>query len=63
MFSSKANGGLISRIYKRALRCVYRDYESSLKVLLETNGSVKFHVKNLRTLHVRSIQNIAPFKS
>ena len=50
MFSSKANDGLINRIHKRALRCVYRDYESSLEALLEKDGSFKFHVRNLRTL-------------
>ena len=50
MLSSKANDGLINRIHKRTLRCVYRDYESSLEVLLEKDGSVKFHVRNLRTL-------------
>ena len=32
------------------MRCVYRDYESPLEVLLEKDGSVKFHVKKLRTL-------------
>ena len=50
MFSSKANDSLINRIHKRALQCVTESYESSLKVLLEKDGGVKLHVRNLRTV-------------
>ena len=50
MFGSKANNGLINKVQKRALRAIYKDFESPFELLLERNKSVAIHVQNLRTL-------------
>jgi len=46
MFSCKSNNSLINKIHKRALRAVYKDFESPFEVLLEKGNDVSTHVQN-----------------
>ena len=50
MFSGKFNDVPLNRIHKRALRYIYRDFDSSFETMLKKSGSVKFHKRILRTL-------------
>ena len=53
----------INRIHERCLRMVYNDYESSFELLLEKDGSVKIHEKNIQVLVTEMFKikhNIAP---
>ena len=40
----------VNNIHERALRIVYRDYESTLQQLLKQNKSVSIHQRNLQIL-------------
>jgi hypothetical protein len=50
MFCSRALNDKINRIQERALRLVYLDYTSSVEELLEKDGSVTIHHRNIRLL-------------
>ena len=50
MFCSKTSNNLIDKTHKRALRVVYKSYDKSLEGLLQIDGSVTIHQRNLRTL-------------
>ena len=50
MCHSRSLNSRINRIHERALRIVYKDYDSSFESLLEKSGSVKIHQRNLQTL-------------
>ena len=50
LFCGKGANKEIDRTHKRALRILYKDYESSFETLLTRSGSFKIHVKNLQKL-------------
>ena len=50
MVCSGALNNKINRIQERALRLVYLDYTSSVEELLEKDGSVTIHHRNIRLL-------------
>ena len=50
IFCSKSASKEINRINKRALRVLYEDYDSSFEQLLEKDGSVTVHQRNLQNL-------------
>ena len=49
---NRANNNKINRLHERCLPLIYNDKKSSFKDLLEKDGSVSIHHKNLRTLVV-----------
>ena len=52
LFSTKAANNEINRTHKRALRILFKDYDSSFDELLEKSESVKIHVQNLQKLMI-----------
>ena len=52
LFSTKASNNEINRTQKRALRILFKDYDSSFNELLEKSESVNIHVQNLRKLMI-----------
>ena len=50
MFHSRSNSNKINCLHKRVLRIVYSDFKSSFENLLEKDGTVSIHVKNLQIL-------------
>ena len=50
MFHSRKQNHHINRIHERALRVVYKDYNSSFDELLEKDNSYKTHDRNLQKL-------------
>ena len=50
MFHSRKQNHHINRIHERALRVVYKDYNSSFDELLEKDNSFKIHDRNLQKL-------------
>ena len=50
MFCSKSANKEINRTNKRALRVLYEDYDSPFEQLLEKDGSIIIHQKNLQNL-------------
>ena len=50
MCHSRANNGKINRTHERCLRIIYSDKKSSFETLLEKNGSVSVHNRNLQIL-------------
>ena len=50
MFHSRKLNSHIKNIHERALRIVYRDYESTFQQLLRQNKSVSIHQRNLQIL-------------
>ena len=50
MCHSRENNRKIKRLYKMCLRTIYNDKQSSLNELLEKDGSVSIHERNLRVL-------------
>ena len=50
MFHSRSINNKINRLHERVLCIVYNDFKSSLKNLLEKDGTVSIHVKNLQKL-------------
>ena len=52
LFSTKASNNEINRTHKRALRILFKDYDSSFNELLEKSESVNIHVQNLRKLMI-----------
>ena len=50
MFCSKKCNNSINKAHKRALRAVYQNWDASLEELLDVDGSVKIHTRNLRVL-------------
>ena len=47
---SRANNGKINRLHERCLRIIYSDKQSSFETLLEKDGSVSVHNRNLQIL-------------
>ena len=52
LFCSKAASNEINRTHKRALRTLYRDYESNFEELLDRDDTKTIHTKNLQNLMV-----------
>jgi hypothetical protein len=52
MFCSCTMNKKINRIHERALRIVYRDYESSFDDLLKKDKSLKFHHRNIHQVAI-----------
>ena len=50
MFHSRSISNKINRVHERVLRIVYNDFKSSFENLLEKDGTVSMHVKNLQKL-------------
>ena len=50
MFNSRKLNNQINNVHERALRIVFRDYESSFQQLLKQNKYVSVHQKNLQIL-------------
>ena len=48
MFHSHSINNKINRLHQRALGIVYNDFKSSFKNLLEIDGTVSIHAKNLQ---------------
>jgi hypothetical protein len=63
MFHSRKLNKRINRIHERALRIIYRDYESPFEILLLNSGALTIHQKNLHCLVTEIFKvklNIAP---
>ena len=52
MCHNRANNNKINRLHERCLRLIYNDKKSSFEDLLQKDGSVSIHHRNLRTLAV-----------
>ena len=52
MFCSASMNKKINRIHERALRIVYRDYESSFEELLKKDKSLTFHQRNIHQVAI-----------
>ena len=50
MFHSRSINNKINRLHERVLRITYNDFNSSFENLLEKDGTVSIHVKNLQKL-------------
>ena len=50
MCHNRANNGKINRLHERCLRVIYSEKQSSFKTLLEKDGSVSVHNRNLQIL-------------
>ena len=50
MFHSRSVNNTINRLHERVLSIVYNDFKSSFKNLLEKDGIVSIHIKNLQKL-------------
>ena len=63
MFTSRGSNNLINQIHERSLRTVYNDTSSTFQELLQRNGSVSTHHKNIQTLATevfKVVNNICP---
>ena len=58
MFCSKTSNNLIDKTHKRALHVVYSSYDKSLEELLQIDGSVTIHQRNLRTVMIEVYKSI-----
>ena len=50
MFHSRKLNNRLNNIHERALKIIYRDYESNFQQLLKQNSLVSIHHRNLQTL-------------
>ena len=57
---SSANSGKINRLHERCLRIIYSEKQSSFETLLEKDGSVSVHNRNLQILatEIYKIKNV-----
>ena len=62
MCHSRENNRKINRLHERCLRTVYKDKQSSFNELLEKDGSVSIHERNLQVLATEMyiIGNVLP---
>ena len=58
MFCSKTSDNSIDKTHKRALRVLYNSFDKSLEELLQIDGSVTIHQRNLRTLMIEVYKSI-----
>ena len=52
MWHNQTNNNRINRLHERCLHLIYNDKKSYFYDLLEKDGSVSIHYRNLRTLDV-----------
>ena len=52
MFHSRTVNNKINQLHERALRLVYNDYDSTFNELLEKDGSVSIHHRNIHSLAI-----------
>ena len=50
MCHSRENNRKVNRLHEKCLRTIYNDKQSSFNELLEKDGSVSIHERNLRVL-------------
>ena len=63
MCHSRTNNNKINRLHERCLRIVYNDKQSSFNELLEKDGSVSIHMRNIQILATemyKLINNLSP---
>ena len=63
MCHSCENNNKINRLHERCLRIIYNDKRSSFNALLEKDGSVSIHERNIKILAIEMFKvgkNIAP---
>ena len=63
MWHSHVNNKKINKLHKRCLRIVYNDKQSSFNELLEKDGSVSIHIRNIQipaTEMYKLINNLSP---
>ena len=58
MFCSRSSKNKINKLYKRVLRLVYDDYESSFDVLLNKNKSFSIHHQNIQKLMIEVYKSL-----
>ena len=56
MYHNRTNNNEINRLHERCLRLIYNEKKTSFKDLLEIDGSVSIHHRNLRTLAVEFLR-------
>ena len=61
MFHSRSINSIINRLHERVLSIVYNDFKSSFKNLLEKNGTVSIHIKNLQKLATETFKTLKKF--
>ena len=52
MYCQRQSNTLINKIHDRALRIAYNDYVSSFETLLEKDGSLSIHQRNIQSLAI-----------
>ena len=63
MCNSRTNNNQINRLHERCLRIVYNDKQSSFNELLEKDGSVSIHMRNIQILATemyKLVNNLSP---
>ena len=63
MCHSRTNNSKINRLHERCLRLVYNDKQSSFNELLEKDGSVSIHMRNIQILATemyKLVNNLSP---
>ena len=61
MFGSRRSNNLINQTHKRSLLTVYHDTSSTFQELLQRNGSVSIHHKNIQTLATEVLKVVIKF--
>ena len=56
MCHNRTNSNKINRLHERCLRLIYDDKKSFFEVLLQKDGFVSVHYRNLRTLAVELLK-------
>ena len=60
-FLNRTNSNKINRLHERCLRLIYDDIKSFFEVLLQKDGSVSVHYRNLRTLELlKDFKGLSP---
>ena len=58
MFCNKTSNNLINKAHRRCLKCVYNKKGIPLENLLQIDGSVSIHIKNLRILMIEVFKSL-----
>ena len=61
MCHSRTKNSRINRLHERCLRVVYSDKTSSFEKLLENDGPVTVHTRNMQTLAAKNVQGLKEF--
>ena len=65
MYHSRENNNKINRLHEKCLRIIYNDHRSSFNALLEKDGSVSIHERNIKFLGTEILKvskNLAPLQ-